>query len=137
MPMAKGLCLAERAMLQDLANHSDPPRDVDLAAELLRRWMPIRLDDKPTAHFVCNEDRVGFLAWLLRETGAKPYRLIKQTHPEEAAEIRRQVLVLCFWRANTCFRLSGYGLAMMGAKKIAEACLDLPEFVLGAEDAKF
>lgn len=137
MPQAEGLFLEDAIMLQGLANSSEPPKDVEEAARLFRRWMHLRLDDKPTAGFEGTHNSAGFLAWLLRDVGDKAYQLVKRQHPEEAAEIRRQILVICFTIQNRCERLSGPCFVPALGKKHAEAVRMLPEQILGAEDARF
>lgn len=137
MPQAEGLFLEDAIMLQGLANSSEPPKDVEEAARLFRRWMHLRLDDKPKAGFKGTDNSAGFLAWLLRDVGDKAYKLLKQQHPEEAAEIRRQVLVICFAIQNRCERLSGPCMVPALAKKHAEAVRMLPEQILGVQDAQF
>jgi hypothetical protein len=93
----------------------------------------LRLDDKPTAGFEGTHNSAGFLAWLLRDVGDKAYKLIKQRHPEEAAKIRRQVLVICFMIQNKCERLSGPSPTPALGKKHAEAVRMLAGFVLGPD----
>lgn len=136
MTTAEGLFLEDRAMLEDLA-HGEPPQDPEVAAELLMRWMRPRLEDKPAANFAGTSNSAGFLAWLQHDVGDKAYQLVKQRNPEAAAEIRRQILVICFAIQNHCERLSGVGVAMQAAKSHAKAVRALPEKLLGAEDAMF
>lgn len=136
MTTAEGLFLEDRAMLAGLAL-GVPPKDPEVAAQLLLRWMRPRLDDKPTADFAGTSDSAGFLEWLLRDVGDKAYLLIKQRDPDAAAEIRRQILVICFAIQNRCERLSGVGVAMQAAKSHAKAVRALPGKLLGAEDAVF
>lgn len=137
MPYADGLFIEDSIMLEALANSSGPPADAEKAAELLRRWMHPPLSGKPTAHFECTYDSAGFLDWLSRGVGDKAYQLVKQRHPEEAAEIRRQVLVICFTIQNRCERLSGPSIVPALGKRHAEAVRMLPERILGSEDARF
>lgn len=136
MPIAEGLFLEDRAMLEGLA-HGESPKNPEVASDLLMRWMRPRLDDKPTGNFTGTSDSAGFLAWLSRDVGDEPYQLIKQRDPKAAAEIRRQILVICFATQNRCERMSGVGLAMMAAKSHANAVRMLPEKLLGATDAVF
>lgn len=137
MPYADGLFTEDSIMLQALANSSEPPTDAEKAAGLLRRWMHPPLSGKPKASFAGTDDSAGFLDWLSRNVGDKAYQLVKQRHPEEAAEIRRQVLVICFMIQNRCERLSGPGPTPALGKQHAEAVRMLPERVLGSEDARF
>lgn len=137
MPYADGLFIEDSIMLEGLANSSEPPTDVAKAAELLRRWMHPPLSSKPEAHFEFTKDSAGFLAWLTQSVGDKAYQLVKQQHPEEAAEIRRQVLAICFTTQNRCERLSGPCFVPALGKKHAEAVRMLPERILGSEDARF
>lgn len=137
MPQADGLFLEDSIMLEGLAKSSEPPTDAEKAAELLRRWMHPRLRDKPEGYFESTSDSSGFLDWLSRNVGDQAYQLIKQRHPEEAAEIRRQVLVICFTIQNRCERLSGPSIVPALGKKHAEAVSMLPERVLGPTDAQF
>lgn len=137
MPYSDGLFTEDSIMLEALANSSDPPADAEKAAELLRRWMHPPLSSKPKAHFEFTQDSAGFLDWLSRDVGDKAYQLVKQHHPEEAAEIRRQVLVICFMIQNRCERLSGPSIVPALGKKHAEAVRMLPERILGSEDARF
>lgn len=137
MPYADGLFIEDSIMLEALANSSEPPKGVEKAAELLRRWMRPPLSSKPKAHFEFTQDSAGFLDWLSRDVGDKAYQLVKQRHPEEAAEIRRQVLVICFMIQNRCERLSGPSIVPALGKKHAEAVRMLPERILGSYDARF
>lgn len=137
MSHADGFFIEDSIMLEALANSSEPPTDVKKAAELLRCWMHPPLGGKPKAHFECTYDSAGFLDWVSRNVGDKAYKLIKQRHPEEAAEIRRQVLVICFMIQNRCERLSGPSIVPSLGKKHAEAVRMLPEQILGVEDAPF
>lgn len=137
MPYADGLFIEDSIMLEGLANSSEPPKDVVKAAELLRRWMHPPLANKPTADFEFTKDSAGFLAWLTQDVGDKAYQLVKQQHPEEAAEIRRQVLMICFMIQNRCERLSGPGPTPALGKAHAEAVRMLPERILGSEDGWF
>lgn len=132
-----GLFVEDSIMLEGLANSSEPPKDVEEAARLFRRWMHPPLSNKPKAHFECTQDSAGFLDWLSRTVGEEAYKLIKQRHPEEAAEIRRQVLVICFMIQNKCERLSGPSIVPALGKRHAEAVRMLPERILGSEDARF
>lgn len=135
--MSEGWFTEDAIMLEALADSSEPPADAETAAKLLRRWMHPPLAGKPNAHFACTKDSAGFLAWLTRDVGDKAYQVIKQRHPEEAAEIRRQVLVICFIIQNRCERLSGPSIVPALGKKHAEAVRMLPERILGSEDARF
>lgn len=137
MPYADGLFTEDSIMLEALAKSSEPPNDVEKAAALLRRWMHPPLSSKPKAPFKFTDDGAGFLDWVSRDVGDKAYKLVKQEHPEEAAEIRRQVLVICFMIQNRCERLSGPGPTPALGKAHAEAVRMLPEQVLGADDANF
>lgn len=136
MPTAEGLYLEDSSYLEGAA-HGDPPTDPEAAAQLLLRWMRPRLDDKPEADWKLTTDAAGFLGWLSRDVGGKAYQLVKQRDPEAAAEIRRQVLVICSAAQNRYERLSGVGMAMVCARSQAKALQKLPEQVLGAADAVF
>lgn len=135
--MSEGWFTEDSIMLEALANSSEPPTDAEKAAELLRCWMHPPLSGKPKAHFEFTQDSAGFLDWLSRDVGDKAYQLVKQRHPEEAAEIRRQVLVICFMTQNRCERLSGTGPTPALGKRHAEAVRMLPQRILGAVDAQF
>lgn len=137
MPQPDGVFIEDAIMLQALANSGESPKDAEDAARLFQRWMHLRLTDKPTAAYTGTDDSAGFLAWLTRDVGDKAYQLIKQRHPEEAAELRRQVLVLCYLTQNRCDRLSGPGPTPALGKRHAEAVRMLPERILGSDDARF
>jgi len=130
-------CSEDHSALEKMAKNCDSPTDVGEAAVLLRQWMHLQLCDKPSADFMYTSSNVGFLVWLLRELGDSVYKTIKATYPEEAAELRRQILVICFEQANRLNRLTQpFPVALM-ALPMAEHALMFPEQVLGAEDARF
>ena len=126
----------DHAALENMAKTRASPTDAGEAVELLRRWIHLQLCDKPSADFMYTSSNVGFLVWLLRELGDSVYKRIKTAYPEEAAELRRQILMICFEQANRLNRLKNpFPVALM-ALPMAEHALMFPEQILGADDAR-
>jgi hypothetical protein len=89
---------------------------------------------KPDHHFhaVANSS-AGFLFWAFGSIGDVAYRRLKIERPEDAAEIRRQILTICFAEANRWDRPT----AWLGCGLQSVAVEGVPPLVLGTRDAEF
>lgn len=138
--MYNGSCTRwnDREVLKDIAENCDSPTDVREAVILARRWTRLALRDKPHVHTnyrgICNQSGLGFFAWLTRSLETRMYYGFKADFPDEAAEFRRQILVICFERANLYNHTGGAGACI--AKALATCMEKLPILILG-EDAAF
>ena len=117
-----------------MAREQPSPDDIHEAVVLMRRWTRLPDNRKPEVRSeykgMGTVSKVGFLIWLTKVCGHRIYTMLRAEAPVEAAEFRRQLLLLCAAWAEQLSRMGGSGLVHSFSRGLAGHVRHLPEILL-------